>query len=351
MATLDVESLLVPVSDDSPCGPNLEYDDDYASFERSARGKAEQQYGQTIIPAEEPDWREVRRYGLDLVPRTKDLRVACLLARGLVETDGLQEFAACLALVRGYLERFWPTVHPLLDPDDANDPTLRVNTISSLNNQATTIRSLRDAPLVDVRGLGRFSLRHLEIAKGDLPPLPNEEPPKLAVIEAAFNQCDLDQLRANVEAVRQALEHVEAIDSALTDLVGSSRSVGLDDLRSTLQELHQVLSDNLVRRDPSAAGDIAMGPASEAADGAGMGQSAGARNSGEIRSREDVVATLDRICQYYNRYEPSSPLPLLLRRAKRLATKSFMEIVKDLTPDAVPQIERLSGANEDGADE
>ena len=102
MAILDVDRLLEPVSDDSPCGPNLEYDDAYAAFERAARGKAEQQYGETIIPAEEPDWPEVRRLGVELVARTKDLRVACQLARGLLETDGLTEFAASLALIRGY---------------------------------------------------------------------------------------------------------------------------------------------------------------------------------------------------------------------------------------------------------
>ena len=105
MAILDVDRLLEPVSDDSPCGPNLEYDDTYAAFERAARGKAEQQYGETIIPAEPPDWAEVRRLGVELVERTKDLRVVCQLARGVLETDSLSDFAASLALVRGYIER------------------------------------------------------------------------------------------------------------------------------------------------------------------------------------------------------------------------------------------------------
>ncbi len=351
MVLLDVDTLLEPVSDDSPCGPNLEYDDAYASFERSARGKAEQQYGETIIPAEDPNWREVRRLGLELVLRTKDLRVACLLVRGLLETEGLRELASSLALVRGYLERFWPSVHPQLDPDDQSDPTLRVNTVSSLSNQATTIRSLRDAPLVEARGLGRFSLRHLGMATGDIPSLPNEEPPKLATIEAAFSQCDLDQLKADVETVRLSLDHVDAIDSILTEHVGSARAIGLDDLRTTLKELQQVLSDNLFRREPSTLGDSVSGQSADPTANANQGQMAASRTAGEIRSREDVVATLDRICQYYNRYEPSSPLPLLLGRAKRLASKSFMEIVKDLTPEAVPQIQRLSGADEDGAGE
>src|SRR6185436_8299663 len=128
--------------------------------------------------------------------------------RGVLETDSLSDFAASLALVRGYIERYWPTVHPQLDPDDANDPTLRVNTVASLSNQATTIRSLRAAPIVALRGLGRFSLRDLGVATGDIPAGPNEEPPRLATIEAAFAECPLDELKANTDAICQSLEHV-----------------------------------------------------------------------------------------------------------------------------------------------
>jgi type VI secretion system protein ImpA len=343
MATLDVDRLLEPLSDDSPCGPNLEYDDAYAAFERAARGKAEQQYDDFIDPAKPPEWAEVRRLGSELVERTKDLRVVCLLARGFLETTGLTDFAACLALVRGYLERFWPTVHPQLDPDDANDPTLRVNTISSLSNQSTTIRSLREAKIVALRGLGSFSLRDLGVATGEIAPGPEGEPPKLETIEAAFAECPLDELKANTDAVRQSLEHVEAIDSSLTEQVGSSQAVGLDDLRTTLLELRQVLTTRLARRDSSTVVEGVNGEATTETSAA-SGETA-ARATGEIRSREDVVAALERICQYYNRYEPSSPLPLLLTRAKRLASKNFLEIMKDLTPDAVPQIQKLSGVS------
>ena len=52
---------------------------------------------------------------------------------------------------------------------------------------------------------------------------------------------------------------------------------------------------------------------------------------------------LDRICDYYSHHEPSSPVPLLLKRARRLATGSFVDILRDLAPDVLPQIERICG--------
>jgi type VI secretion system protein ImpA len=347
MAILDVENLLRPLSDDAPSGQNLEYDPAFAAFEQAAREKPEQQYGATIIPAEEPNWRDVRQLGTDLIERTRDLRVACTLALALLKTEGLPAFAEGLALVRGYLERFWPTVHPQLDPEDNNDPTVRVNTVSSLTDKLTTVDSLRATPLVTSRLLGRFSLQDIEISKGEIPAPAGVEPVKAPTIEAAFGESDLEELRANTSGVRDALQHAEAIESVVTQQVGSTRAVSLESLRRTLADIYAILGEHLQQQEAAAAvpSEAAVGQ-----DGTPVAAAA-ARPTGEIQSREDVVKALDKICQYYARSEPSSPLPLLLKRAKRLATKSFLEIVQDLSPDALAQIQKLAGSDNEGSGE
>ena len=71
--------------------------------------------------------------------------------------------------------------------------------------------------------------------------------------------------------------------------------------------------------------------------------------SGEIRSKDDVKQALQRLCAYYERFEPSSPIPLLLKGAERLVDASFMEIMKHLTPDALTHLTRISGQS-DGSD-
>jgi type VI secretion system protein ImpA len=346
MAILDIERLLAPVSEEAPCGPNLEYDAVYASLDQASRGKPEQQYGDTIIPAEEPNWSEVRHLATELVERSKDLRVGCLLARALLETGGFTAFAEGLALNRGYLEHYWPAVHPLLDPEDDHDPTLRVNTVSLLSDPASTVRSLRMVPMVSSRMLGQFSLRDLGVAMGEVPPSLNEEAPKLSSIEAAFMECDLEQLKENTEAIGQSLEHAEAIESIITDQVGAARAVSMEKLRDTLRELHNVLRTKLSQRD---AGQDTGTLGEETAQGAEGSRGAEPRLTGEIRTREDAVIALEKVCQYYLRHEPSSPLPLLINRAKRLANKSFLEIMRDLSPDAVDQIRALGGSDEDGS--
>ena len=52
---------------------------------------------------------------------------------------------------------------------------------------------------------------------------------------------------------------------------------------------------------------------------------------------------IERICAYYTRVEPSSPVPLLLRRAKRLVTMDFLEIVRDLADQGLPQVGNVAG--------
>lgn len=347
MSVLDVEGLLLPVSDEEPCGPNLEYDPAFAELDEAARGKREQQYGDTIIPSEEPNWQEVRRLGVELLSKTKDLRVACLVARALIVTDGFPGFADGLALVRGYLERYWLTVHPRLDADDENDPTFRVNTVSSLSDHATTIQALRNAPMVSAPVSGKFSLRDLGVASGDIPPSSDEAPPTLATIEAAFLESDLAELRSNTAAIHESVESADAIESTVTQQVGADRALSMVNLRDTLRELELVFANHLSQRDISQSESVVVETGLRASDGSGVAVGA----TGEIRSRADVVRALDKICEYYSRFEPSSPLPLLLGRAKRLATKSFLDIVKDLSPEALAQIRALGGVDpEDSSD-
>ena len=65
--------------------------------------------------------------------------------------------------------------------------------------------------------------------------------------------------------------------------------------------------------------------------------------SGEIGNRDDVLRSLDRILAYYTRHEPSSPLPVLLNRAKNLVHADFEAIVRNLIPDGMSQFENLRG--------
>ena len=73
---------------------------------------------------------------------------------------------------------------------------------------------------------------------------------------------------------------------------------------------------------------------------------AAVRVSGEIANRDDVLRSLERILTYYARHEPSSPLPVLLNRARSLVNADFATIVRNLIPDGMSQFENLRGPDE-----
>jgi len=69
--------------------------------------------------------------------------------------------------------------------------------------------------------------------------------------------------------------------------------------------------------------------------------------TGAIASRDDVLAALDEICKFYKQREPASPVPWLLKRARRLVKMNFMEIMNELTPDALAQLKVITGPDEE----
>lgn len=346
MAKLDLEQLLNPISDEAPCGENLEYELDFGEMERAAQGKTEQQFGDTVIEAEEPDWRDLERKCISLMKRTKDLRVVVYLSRALLKTDGIEGFQGCLSLLRGYVEHSWETVHPQLDPDDDNDPLLRVNTLAQLSDNDTTLGLLKRCPLVRSKALGAYGLFDIDLANSDTPVTEDDERPEMATIEAAFLDCELEDLQSTAAAVRGGIEDITALEAELTEKVGVGQATSFEPLVRLLKEADQVLTSQLERRGIS---ENDSGDETEEGNEEGNGAT-GQRLTGEITSREDVLRALDKICDYYNRFEPSSPLPLLLTRAKRLATKSFLEIIRDLTPEAFSQAESLAGLSSEAQD-
>lgn len=343
MAVIDTESLLTPITDDAPCGRDLEYEPAFLALQELARGKAEQVIGDEVRAAQEPSWPEVREAAQKLFGSTKDLRVAGLLHLSLIKSEGVAGAEGGLGLIRAMLERYWDHVYPLLDADDDNDPTFRVNSLLAGLVSDEALNALRNAPLVESRQFGRHSLRGHRIATGSIKLSDDSIDPaqELGRMEAAFGDAPLESLTAVARLVSAAADHLNAIQHVLLD-----KADGIpDDLKPLsvdLREMKTLLDNQLTRRGVGAAEDGA-GDAAQA-EGATAGEGASQQSlTGVIRTRTDVLTTLDKICDYYAKVEPSSPVPLLLQRARRLVNKDFMEILRDLTPSGMTEAEVIVG--------
>jgi type VI secretion system protein ImpA len=355
LSSIPRAQLLEPVSEAAPSGESLEYDPLFAEMERAAQGTPEQQYGETIIEGQEPNWEEVQRTSLELLERTRDLRPAVALARSALKNEGFPAFRDALAVLHGFVDKFWDTVHPQLDPDDDNDPTMRVNTLAGLCDVAGVLNLLRTVPLVSSRTVGRFTKRDIGIATGEIPYTgPEDAKPKMSLIDAAFQDCPLEQLQADTEAATEAVALARGIESTVTKLVGAGNMRSLDPFVKEIESIRKILAERLNRRGggapaagPSAAAPEASAPAAAASPAQAAAPAAVTPWNGEITSRANAIRAIEKVCRYFETYEPSSPLPLLLHRAVRLSTKSFLEILRDISPDGLTQAETLGGMSSD----
>lgn len=349
LADLNLEQLLQDISADAPCGENLEEDPLFLQLEDAARFVEERQMGDSIIPAEEPNWKVVRKLAVELLERSHDVQIAMHLICALVRMEGFAGLQQGLALIKGWLQDHWDEVYPLQDPED-DYPILRINTLSGLNDYRLILGPINHLPLTQ-SAMGNFSWRDHEIAHGKITLAGEEEQPDPTIIDAAFNDTDFELLKSLQDAVRQSLASVKELLTIVIEKADAVNAPDLSALTNLLESIDGLLTEKIQERPENEVIGQAVEGTDEEDSGAAGQQPAIAKavKKEGIHSREDVVRAIDEICKYFERYEPSSPVPFLLLRAKKLLSMNFIDILRDLTPDAVHQAENICGIqnNED----
>lgn len=341
---MTIEKWLAPVSDEQPSGPNLEYEAEFLRLEEAAREELDAEVrrdGGEVVRSEgkRADWIQVQTLAESMLLRSKDLRLAVWLTRAWLHTRGFSGIGDGLALIVGLLDAFWDSLHPELDPDDPEDPAaMRANSLLQLSSPVAVVRDLRASLIFQSRRRGQLAVREIEIAQGRLKPADD----KPALTEAQL----IELLAAAVEEdpnlpqqAQAALAGVRAV-TALFDQRAAGATPDLALLQAVLYSVTQALK--LVV--PQVAAEADDEPAAEDDGRPEQRRTVPTRSvSGEISSREDVVLTLGRLCDYLVRHEPTNPVQLLLRRAQRMMNMSFLELMQDVAPDGLLQAETVVG--------
>ena len=350
---MNVSELLKPISEESPSGENQEYAECFLALERASQPGEERQVGDDIIPAEEPNYVTVSELAEEVMKLSHDLRAAVQMAHAELRLGNMDDFAEVTKYVRGCIEDNWDTCHPQLDADDDNDPTMRVNSLLELSSSNTIIRALRLVPLTNSAAFGRVCLRDVMVAQGEMErPSDMEKSLDLATVNAAFSDTAEENLKEKAEAAKIALENLKAIEDKFnTEIPG---------LGPSFAEVNKVLEKIILRLE--GANDSQDAGASledqgenteitnDEVEGVSSAQSPTLVASvavGAIRSIADVKKTLDQVITYYEKNEPSSPVPVLIKRAKRLVGADFVSIIKDIAPNGMDNVEIVAGITDD----
>ena len=342
----DLDKLLEPVDEAAPAGADPAISDPlFQAVVQAALGKTDYAFDgkDEVAVFRPPNWGEVKRQVLDCLGRSRDVRLAIILARALTAEAG----PAGLARGLGYLERllaaYWDTAHPTPDPsetDPAERHFTRINALKLLAQTDGLPREILAGPLIEARGIGRFSLRQVQLAQGKGAAGPGESRPEPGMIQAAIEQDP--EIGAKRAALAAAASAFRAIRSQLHAELGSA-APDLAPLGGLLAELERVLGVEET---------AAIGEADPAATAAAAEVPAAVPPSGGPRlgSRAEVVTALDAILDFYRKNDPSSPIPLFVTRIRRLVPMDFPALLRELAPSGLGELERLADLEPSPAD-
>lgn len=326
-----VDGWLQPLDEEKPCGDDLEYDNEFLELNKAAMGKPETQFG----PGEPPNWRDVREMAEALLGKTRDLRVALLWVRAVVNLNGFAAFPAGLRLLEGLQSNFWEHLHPLPDPDDG-DTYARANAVAMLPLSDGLLGDLRQSFLFRHRSVGELRFRAVEIGLGLFPPKEDEDVLTRDQLAQMLSSA-VTQLPDLPDQLQLAQTHLAALSALMNDRLDASNAPDLKPFVTMIRHV-QGLLPTADFQDTESAGD--QDEVSSAASSNG-----GPRISGAVQSREDALRAIAMVCEYLERTEPSNPAQLFLRRASRLINQNFLQLMKELAPEALNDVARVMGVD------
>ncbi len=329
---------LAPISPDTPCGDDT-FDNISGLLDKLASaGMGEE--SMSAVEGEKRDssgptgmaaWRELDGMVLEAFGETKHLELVWYLLVAQAHLRGLGGLTDGLDVINNLLGNFWEQVYPT-EPED--DHEYRRLALDRLGEQAV-LAAVDEVRVVEGRQTGAFTL-------GDFRKSHDGKGADTKLIEQGFAETVKDKPTYYDDLAVQANETRGAI-ARLEESVAerfSSYQVPLGPLKKRLGELEAAISGfsgvplmESVQGGQGAGAPGGGGPAPKAADA--------------LNSREDVVRVLAKIIQFYQKNEPTSPVPILLERAQRVATMDFKEIVKEFNLSGSPSIQEVLGWKDD----
>jgi type VI secretion system protein ImpA len=312
----------VPIAGDDPCGPDLDLQNDvhYLNFFASTEGILPstfffiQEGGKPYFLSQDeqavnsraalPSQIEAIK---PLLARTSDIRLLVTRAQLLILNRDLAGFAASVASIAEWLDRFWDSVHP-------RDPAARVAALARLD-LPTVVFPLQYAPLFEAARIGVVSYRSRMLALGEAKLRPGEQ-------KADANSLSDALANSNPAVLSATRRHIAMLRASLARIRNGFLSHNADWGLKTLPALVEQIS-NFV--DPHAAApdqDLAAGAEPVSSEGQGPAPAT------LFQASEALAAIAD----YYSRREPSSPTLPLVRQAHQLIGKSFIEVMSILVP-------------------
>lgn len=365
---MELSGFLTPIDGSAPSGIDLRNEAAFHSIERALDPAARQVRASSKI-GEPPsssnvDWADLLDEASDLAEQGRDLRLLVIVARALTNVDGFEGLAAGLGLLTQTVTTHWDTLHPnLRDRDKPKEAALRrINALKQLENDDNgLLGDLEMNAVMTPRGIGMITGQNLvDAARTEFEAM-TEAPSGLssAEKEAIRAAHETNQTRVTAACRAIATEDTELaaklksdVAAALTGMDGLcvefSKIAGLEngtglifpELQKFLQRAHNILEAEMVESAASKPAPASSPPKKTSASSA---EPAAPSVTGLVRSRTDVEHYLTQIIDFYAQTEPSSPIPHLAERMRRMVHMNFIELMEEIAPSGMKEFRNAAG--------
>jgi type VI secretion system protein ImpA len=326
------DDLLNPIPGENPAGADLRYDPLYDKVKEARREDDDAPQGEWERPRKTADWNAVIKLAGDaLATKTKDLQLAAWLTEAMLRKEGYAGLSGGLALLRGYLEKYWDTVYPELEDGDAELRAAPLEWVGTrfdlavksvpLNKGGHDFFRYKESRAIPSEAEAEADDSKLKARRAALED--NKVPPE--VFDKSFEGTPKVWYRQLAGDLAGALAGVEALNELAGEKFGSD-SPNLIPLRESLTEVqhtvHQLLEKKLIAEpDPveetpayAAAEGGPSGPPGTGAGGPGGPPSALAA---EPVDKNDAANRVIGAARFLRKNDPTSPTSYLMLRALR----------------------------------
>jgi type VI secretion system protein ImpA len=328
---ISTQALLDPVPGARPCGEDLAF-----SPELDAIAKARiaddptLDQGAWVTQIKEADWPfVVTRCAKLLASRSKDLRLAVWMTEASTKTARLRGLADGVALVAGLCDRYWDQMFPL--PDEGGHEQ-RIGNLCWL--AARIPQLLREIPMCEGAG---YSMSDLEVIGQ------RNDAEATTALENARRNTSVDFYRAFMADSADCLQALAELERVVDDRLGAD-GPGFTAARAALQHLIHAVTPAALEaglQQDAGAGDAA-GPVAPSMEVKVVSV------VDVIQDRQQALAQLRLVAQYFRHAEPHSPVAYLAEKAAQWGEQPLhvwlRAVVKD--PAALAQFDELLGVQQ-----
>lgn len=341
MASADAVIDLPPISEEAPCGPDLDLEGDPEFMNYLAATEVALPTSTSGSPNVRTSFFNFDPKALDLggsiaagdklLERSQDLRLLILTAKLCALKRDFAGFCDRVETAAWLVANRWEHVHPQAE---GGDYASRLAQLTNLEDAPAAILPLQYATLLETRRDGALPFRAQLIALGEAKPREGETLPSQAAIERILSTVELETLEAAAARAGRFAGALRSLTQITAEKIGPEEAVKFKDLAPLSEKIRDFLTAAVARRNPDAS---AAAPADAEADGEpgeGEGASGGTKApSTPLDTFEGVDAALGAALGYFASREPSSPALLLIRQAREALGKNLYDVMRLLAPN------------------